>query len=140
MKIVFAADGSSFTKKALAHLVTHQAGWAHDTEAVVVHVQPPLPDPIKRTLGKADALAFYAEESEKVLRPIRRFLDRHGWRYRCEPLVGAPAKEIVRIAREERADLVVMGTHGHSWLGAAVMGSVAQRVVAESDVPVLLVK
>jgi nucleotide-binding universal stress UspA family protein len=36
--------------------------------------------------------------------------------------------------------MVVMGTHGHGLLGTAVMGSVAQRVVVDSDVPVLLVK
>ena len=33
-----------------------------------------------------------------------------------------------------------MGTHGHSPIGQMLMGSVAQRVVAECDVPVLLVK
>jgi nucleotide-binding universal stress UspA family protein len=36
--------------------------------------------------------------------------------------------------------MVVMGTHGHGLLGRALMGSVAQRVVTESTVPVLLVR
>ena len=36
--------------------------------------------------------------------------------------------------------MIVMGTHGHGLLGRAIMGSVAQRVVTDSDVPVLLVK
>jgi len=36
--------------------------------------------------------------------------------------------------------MIVMGTHGHGLLGRALMGSVAQKVVAETDVPVLLVK
>jgi nucleotide-binding universal stress UspA family protein len=36
--------------------------------------------------------------------------------------------------------MIVMGTHGHGVIGRAVMGSVAQRVLAEADIPVLLVK
>jgi nucleotide-binding universal stress UspA family protein len=36
--------------------------------------------------------------------------------------------------------MIVMGTHGHGLLGRAMMGSVAQRVVTDSPVPVLLVR
>ena len=36
--------------------------------------------------------------------------------------------------------MVVMGTHGHGLLGRALMGSIAQRVITDCDVPVLLVK
>jgi nucleotide-binding universal stress UspA family protein len=36
--------------------------------------------------------------------------------------------------------MIVMGTHGHGMVGGLLMGSVAQRVVAGSDVPVLLIK
>ena len=40
----------------------------------------------------------------------------------------------------KKAHMIVMGTHGHGLLGRALMGSVAQRVVADCDVPVLLVE
>jgi len=46
----------------------------------------------------------------------------------------------VLAAKREKAQMIVMGTHGHGLLGRALMGSVAQKVVAETDVPVLLVK
>ncbi|HEY1230409.1 MAG TPA: universal stress protein [Ramlibacter sp.] len=36
--------------------------------------------------------------------------------------------------------MIVMGTHGYGMIGRALMGSVAQGVVAQSDVPVLLVQ
>ena len=49
-------------------------------------------------------------------------------------------QEIVRAAKREKCQLVVMGTHGHGLLGRALMGSVAQTVVTDSEVPVLLVK
>jgi len=55
-------------------------------------------------------------------------------------LGGSPADEILRIAQREKVQQIVMGTHGRGVLGRALMGSVAQRVVTGSPVPVLLVK
>jgi nucleotide-binding universal stress UspA family protein len=49
------------------------------------------------------------------------------------------AGEILRIAREERVDLLVLGTHGRSALGRALIGSVPSTVVRQTEVPVLLV-
>ena len=140
MKIVFAADGSKHTKKALAYLVTYESLVSKDAELFVLNVQAVLPGPVKRALGSVDAAAFYAEEADKVLKPVQRFLDRHGLRHRCASVVGSPAAEIVRASQREKAHLVVMGTHGHGLIGRALMGSVAQRVVADSEVAVLLVK
>jgi nucleotide-binding universal stress UspA family protein len=54
-------------------------------------------------------------------------------------VAGAPAEEILRAAKREKVHQIVMGTHGRGLLGQAVMGSVAQRVVSQSPVPVLLV-
>ena len=51
MKILFAADGSSYTKKALAFLVTHEALCGPDDELVVLNVQPPIPPRVKRMVG-----------------------------------------------------------------------------------------
>jgi nucleotide-binding universal stress UspA family protein len=60
----------------------------------------------------------------------------------CEVAVraGEPAAMIVDEARERRADLVVMATHGRSGIGRAVLGSVAEGVLAGGRVPVLLVR
>ncbi len=54
--------------------------------------------------------------------------------------VGEPATEILRAAQECGADQIVMGTHGRGALGSLFIGSVAQRVVHLSKVPVLLCK
>jgi universal stress protein A len=53
---------------------------------------------------------------------------------------GAPFEEIVRIAEEERADLIVMGTHGRAGLNHLLLGSVAERVVRLATCPVLTVR
>ena len=54
--------------------------------------------------------------------------------------VGAPAREIVRVAAEHGVDQIVMGTRGMNALAGLLLGSVAQRVVHLAEVPVLLVK
>ena len=140
MKILLAADGSSYTKKALAFLVTHEGLAGSDGELVVLHVQAPVPPRIKTMVGAAAVNDYYSDESRKVLTPIERFLKRHDLPFRTVWTIGPPAAEVIKAARREKAHLIVMGTHGHGLLGRALMGSVAQNVLTESDVPVLLVK
>jgi nucleotide-binding universal stress UspA family protein len=54
--------------------------------------------------------------------------------------VGHPVVEILRYAKEEAVDLIVLGTHGRSRLGHLLMGSVAERVVRTAPCPVLTVR
>lgn len=53
---------------------------------------------------------------------------------------GDPVTDIVRIANETGADLIVMGTHGWSGLTRLLMGSVAEGVVRKAPCPVLTIK
>jgi nucleotide-binding universal stress UspA family protein len=54
-------------------------------------------------------------------------------------LAGVPNVQIVEAATDRKADLIVMGTHGRRGLVRAFLGSVAERVVRTSPVPVLTV-
>jgi len=140
MKILLAADGSSYTKKALAFLLTHDEIAGGDGEIVVLNVQPPVPPRVRSMVG-ADAVAgYHREESEKVLKSIVKFLDRHSIRHATRMAVGHPGQEIVKAARKEKAHMIVMGTHGHGILGRALLGSVAQNVITDCEIPILLVK
>ncbi len=53
---------------------------------------------------------------------------------------GDPATELVRVAREERVDLVAMATHGHRYLADIVHGATADRVRHALDIPVLMLR
>ena len=53
---------------------------------------------------------------------------------------GSPAREIVDYAEEEGIDVIVMGTHGRSGVDRLLLGSVAERVVRSSTVPVLTIR
>ena len=140
MKVLLAADGSKYTKKALAFLVNHKSLVSTNNELFVLNVQIEVPGRVKTMLGSAEVAAYHREEGDKVLNPIKKFLDKHALNYRCASVVGHPVEEILKTAAKEKSHLVVMGTHGHGLIGRALMGSIAQRVVADSDIPVLLVK
>jgi nucleotide-binding universal stress UspA family protein len=61
-------------------------------------------------------------------------------RFQSEIRIGDPADEILKVAKEEGVDLIVMGTHGRTGLPHLWMGSVAERVVRLSPVPVLTIR
>lgn len=53
---------------------------------------------------------------------------------------GVEVPEIVRVARNRNADLIVMGTHGRTGLGRILLGSIAEHVLRQSPCPVLTVR
>ena len=140
MKILLAADGSPHTRKALAFLLEHPGVAGPDGELVVLNVQPPVPPGVKGMVGSSVVTDYHREEAEKVIGPIKEFLSGHAVAFRCVWVVGQVSDEIVRNAQAEKADMIVMGTHGYGLVGRFVMGSVAQRVLAQCELPVLLVK
>ena len=140
MKILLAADGSTYTKKALAFLVTNHEIAGGDGEIVVLNVQPAMPPRVKSMVGASAVQDYHREEAEKVLKPIEKFLQRHDIAYTTRWAVGNPGVEIVKAAKKDKAQMIVMGTHGHGILGRAILGSVAQNVLTQIEIPVLLVK
>ena len=50
--------------------------------------------------------------------------------------MGPAADEILAVARDKKADLIVMGTHGRTGLAHALLGSIAEKVVRRAEIPV----
>ncbi|MFC1951376.1 universal stress protein, partial [Chloroflexota bacterium] len=59
---------------------------------------------------------------------------------RYEAIMGAPGHSIVEYARENKMELIAIATHGHSGIKRAVLGSVADYVIRESRLPILVIK
>lgn len=55
-------------------------------------------------------------------------------------LLGNPWREIVDLAKKRKMDLIIIGTHGHTGLKHALLGSVAEKVVRHASCPVLTVR
>ena len=57
-----------------------------------------------------------------------------------EVISGRPFLEIIRVAKEKKSDLIVIGTHGRGALRQVLLGSVAEKVVRKAPCPVLSVR
>ena len=135
MKIVLAADGSKFSRKALAWLLKQEWVLGRGVEILIVNVRSRA---ASESLGAGDIAD--QQDARSVFNHFERQLKRYHVVQRSISPVGDPAAEIVKLAKKEGARMIVMGTRGLTALKSVFMGSVAQAVVSTSPIPVLLVK
>jgi nucleotide-binding universal stress UspA family protein len=139
-RILVGVDFSPTSDRALAYAATlaQKVG----AELLLLHVYqipafafpetivPAPPETIDRLIG----------ESRKHLEALAERVRSHGVSAAIDLVPGAAFAEIVSRAREGNFDLVVVGTHGRTGLRHALLGSVAEKVVRKSPVPVLTVR
>lgn len=140
MNILLAVDGSAFTKKMLAYIAAHDEFLGPHHQYTAICVQTPLPARARAALGKDVVDDYHAEHTEKVLAPVEKFLARKGIELKRIAKVGTAGDVIAKTANAGDYDLLVMGSHGHGALATLVMGSVTTQVLANSTVPVLIVR
>ena len=83
------------------------------------------------------------EEAAKgltLLCPLIEILEKDGVSFLTRVEEGTPAETIVRVADEENADLIVMFTDGRDGLGDLLIGSITERVLRNTDTPLLAVR
>ena len=140
MNILLAVDGSAYTKKMLAYLATHEDLLGASHSYTVLTVQSPLPPRARAALGKEVVDSYHAEEADKIMAPVAKFLGRHGVEAKRMYKVGPVGETIAKVADTGKFDLLVMGPHGHGALATLVVGSVTTQVLAHCKVPLLIVR
>jgi nucleotide-binding universal stress UspA family protein len=140
MNILIAVDGSPFTKRMLAYLATHEEWLSPSHAYTVLHAVPAVPPRAAAVLDKDLLRKYYDDECEKVFKPIRAFVKRHGIAASYVHKAGPPAEVISKAAEGGNFDLLVMGSHGHSTLTNLVLGSVVTKVLAHCKTPLLIVR
>jgi nucleotide-binding universal stress UspA family protein len=140
MKILIAVDGSPTTKRALAYLAAHDEWLGAHHRYTLLHVTPAVPPRAAAVIDKATLADYYAEEAEKVFKPLRGFFVKQSLNAEYVAKVGHAAEVIAAVAKKGDYDLLMMGSHGHGALGNLVLGSVSTKVLAHSELPVLLIR
>jgi nucleotide-binding universal stress UspA family protein len=143
MRIILAVDDSPCSKAAVEFVRRTQ--WQKDTRVVVVTAVPtPLP---ALSLVDAGGHLLDAEMLEASRRGAREMMTRIQQELRdlelpiqTEVALGDPREVILRVAEEQSADLIVVGSHGRSGIPKLLMGSVASHVVTHATCNVLVVK
>lgn len=140
-RILVAIDGSDGALRALDFAIRQ----SQLEPAAELHVLTILP-----TLSNYTAAEIYVtaerirqaavDKADAILAVAAGRLQAAGCRYTLEQLEGDPAETIARRAAELGCESITMGTHGLGSFGILFLGSVAQRVVHHTTVPVTLVK
>jgi len=140
-RIVVPTDFSDCSQEAWA--MAKRVAAAPGSELVLTHVLTEVPLYAEGILN--------VENARKVREGARKWAEAaledwvgkargEGLSARSALRTGVPHQEIVALAQDERADLIVIGTHGRGGINRALLGSVADRVVRLASCPVLTVR
>ena len=136
-KIVFPTDFSQCSDAALEY-ATILAG-ALDATLLIIHAEES-----PAAYGEGEECYGLLEpdhaELQKMLHEIKPTDSNVLYEHRMLSRQGDPANQIVQFAKEEDADLIVLGTHGRTGLKRLLMGSIAEAVVRRAPCPVLVMK
>ena len=140
LKILLPADGSDNSSQAITDFI-HLLDWYKEKpELHLLNVQHPLDGNVSLFINQADIKQYHQEEGLKSLQNARNLLDQAGIAYQYHITVGDPAEMIVRFAAEKHYDQIVMGPRGKGNIQGLLLGSVTNKVMQLSNLPVLLVK
>jgi nucleotide-binding universal stress UspA family protein len=142
-KILVPLDGSELSECSLSHLKAIAKG-CHVPEVVLLRVVEPLSSNEAAALVEARSdLVSQVEDAKKsealdYISSTAKGLENEGFSVRGEITLGNAAEEILGYAGKNAIDLIIMSTHGWSGLTRWAFGSVADRVIRNSSVPVMM--
>ncbi len=132
------------------HAIPHAFRMAadHDAEVILCHIVEPVvvPNPLYaqyypgELLNPDVVLRAESDARDALEERIPKDPELSTVRRRIVVARGTPAEEIIRMAGDLKADLIVIATHGHTGLKHLLMGSVAERVLRHVRCPVLVVR
>ena len=136
MKILVPVSGSANSLSAVRHAAERVR--ASGGELLMVNVQPQLTSHAARYTSRDAREAMRNERAEQALSAARKLADSLGVRWKAMAATGPLAQTVVDLAREHRADQVVLGADKRAGWWQALVSPVA-RILDRSDVPVVVV-
>ncbi|MGB9938485.1 universal stress protein [Methanosarcina sp.] len=137
--ILIATDGSENTRRAISYGI-EIAKLSGATVYALYVVNTPSTISENWTIGKETIYNVMRNDGEKAVSKIKRIGGASGVEVREVVLDGYPSNEIIDFAANNNIDLIVMGTLGETGLEKFLIGSVAEKVVRGSKVPVMVVR
>ena len=145
MRILIPVDGSSFSTHAVAFMasraeLTQSQADAEAPDIELLNVQYPVSSRVVRAAGTQLVNDYQTSQASQVLKPCIAALKRAGVAARTSFLVGSPGTAVGKAAAAHGADLIVMGSHGHTGFKSVLFGSVTNAVLASCTTPVLVLR
>ena len=139
-RILCATDFSGASKHAYEYAVDLAAKLGAAVSVIHAYQIPAYTLPDGMVEVPVEVEASVRERLDQQLKEFSRSIDTKGVKVDVHLLDGVPYVEITHAARELKADLVVIGTHGRTGLAHLLLGSVAERVVRTCEAPVLTIR
>ena len=141
-KIVVPLDGSAWSQSAIPHAA--DIAKHHGSEIILVHVfRAPASEYVDQlaNAGQSGQVDQIREDLKQQMVALRSQLRNRGINCRCQFIEGAGVANLLcDYINEEEVDLVVMSSHGRTGLRRFIFGSVANKLLQEVRVPVLLIR
>lgn len=139
-RILVPLDGSKVAEGVLPH--ARALAFAEGAELVLLRVaaNPVLEFTFSDPSVAQSVLEDLETQSKKYMAGIEESLKQDGFLVSSLIREGAVADSILRTAEEIGADVIAMSTHGRTGAARWLLGSVADRVVRNSSIPVLLIR
>lgn len=140
-RILIATDGSDKSKKAAEEGV--ELAKALGAQVIVLNVvNEVVIASAVRQLGadRKEVEAKLKDAGSKAVDAIKEMATKSGVPVDTIVRIGAPANAVIDVAGAEKADLIVMGSHGESGAAKLLIGSVVQKVLYWATIPVLVVR
>jgi len=138
-KHVLVATDFSDASQAAVKLAVEMARTLGSDLTVVHTCEVPIYAYSDRSIAPVDLLSPLIDIAKERLGELMRSVAETCPNAKSVVEVGVPADRITAVAEETRADIIVIGTHGRRGIAHALLGSVAERVVRLSPIPVLTV-
>lgn len=114
-----------------------------DCPLLLLNIVEPIMAPTDFSFGPVTSIEIEDRLLQKAkisLADLLQKIGNHAFPITTRIEKGRPYMEIIRVAREEACNLIVIGTHGYTGLTHALLGSTAEKVVRVAPCPVLTVK
>ncbi|MBS1162745.1 MAG: universal stress protein [Burkholderiaceae bacterium] len=142
-----AVDGSKYGLAAVKFALRHRGLFGAGAKLTLLHVVPDFVMPVMADLGGVAMPSFTEQEIrilqdkdfEKAVAPARRLLEKAKVTADEVRLSGMPGEQIAAYAKKH-LDVLLVGSHGYGGFKTAVLGSVATRIAARCDTPLLIVR
>jgi nucleotide-binding universal stress UspA family protein len=140
-KILCAVDFAEYSKELVAYAKTLQD--AFNCEIHVIYVAPTLSQYVGFQISPSSIENFVGEIITGAEETMEKFIKENfpeNSKVIGKVLTGYAAEEIINYCEENHIDLIVMGTHGRKGIDRILFGSVAEKVVKSSYIPVLTIR
>ncbi|OGW53013.1 MAG: hypothetical protein A2Z60_00070 [Nitrospirae bacterium RIFCSPLOWO2_02_42_7] len=137
-KILFPTDFSESAENASRYALS--LAKKYGSKVYVIHVIEPFTYTTEFGLDFSAQLKEMEASARRLLDDVAASIKKTNLDVESVLITGEPFVEIIKYARKEQVDLIVMATHGRSGIEHMLMGSVAEKVVRKSPCPVLTIK